>query len=77
LRGDYFLFDAYTSQHLYERSDNYPFAKKGIPANTILLSSPTDMYYHHYDDEWETLDFELMESVVKAIAIAITPSMYK
>ncbi|WP_281350764.1 hypothetical protein [Phnomibacter ginsenosidimutans] len=46
-----------------------------IPANTIMLGTDKDKYYHHPDDEWQTLDYNLMEKVVRAIAMAITPFM--
>jgi Zn-dependent M28 family amino/carboxypeptidase len=54
------------------RSDNYSFAKKGIPAHTIMTSSPYDTYYHSLNDEWETLDYPFMAEVVRAIALAST-----
>lgn len=69
--GDnYFQGDQFSEEHLYKRSDNYPFARKGITAHTILTSSPYDIYYHSLNDEWETLDYPFMAEVVKAIALA-------
>ncbi|QGW27110.1 M28 family peptidase [Phnomibacter ginsenosidimutans] len=62
-------------QQLYKRSDNFPFSELKIPANTIMLGTDKDKYYHHPDDEWQTLDYNLMEKVVRAIAMAITPFM--
>ncbi|THU37233.1 M20/M25/M40 family metallo-hydrolase [Niastella caeni] len=64
-RGDYFI-----QENLFSRSDNYPFAKKGIVAHTIITTSPNDQYYHSLNDEWETLDYPFMAEVVKAIALA-------
>ena len=74
-RSDYFLFDDFKMQQLYKRSDNFPFSELKIPANTIMLGTDKDKYYHHPDDEWQTLDYNLMEKVVRAIAMAITPFM--
>lgn len=69
----YFGYDPYNNQALFTRSDNFPFAEKGIEANTIMATSPYDKYYHHVNDEWETLDYDAMAKIVKAIAIAVTP----
>jgi Zn-dependent M28 family amino/carboxypeptidase len=66
----YFESDDFKQEHLYLRSDNYPFARRGIIAHTIMTSSPFDVYYHTVKDEWETLDFPYMAEVVKAIALA-------
>jgi Zn-dependent M28 family amino/carboxypeptidase len=74
--SDFFLSDKYQNQKLYTRSDNYPFGSKKIPANTIMMSNQEDTYYHHPDDEWHTLDYQLMEKVVRAIALGITPFFY-
>jgi Zn-dependent M28 family amino/carboxypeptidase len=75
-RTDFFLFDDFKMQNLYKRSDNYPFSELKIPANTIMMGTDKDKYYHHPDDEWPTLDYVLMEKVVRAIAMAITPFLY-
>lgn len=68
----YFKIDAFPDDNLFSRSDNYPFAKTGIVAHTIMTSSPADNYYHSLNDEWETLDYPFMANVVKAIALACT-----
>jgi Zn-dependent M28 family amino/carboxypeptidase len=66
----YFIKDYFGSEKLFERSDNYSFAGYGIPAHTIMLTSPTDKYYHSLSDEASTLDFEIMSKIINAIAIA-------
>lgn len=67
----YFTNDRpYRSLRLFERSDNYPFAEKGITAHTIAATSPMDRYYHSAEDETGTLDFESMADIIRAIAIA-------
>ena len=66
----FFTSDPFTDANLFTRSDNYWFAKKGIPAHTIMTCGPDDKYYHSPGDETSTLDFTLMGTVVKAIAIS-------
>lgn len=62
--------DLFVKETLFQRSDNYPFAKRGVPAHTIMVSSPADKYYHSVKDEARTLDYQLMARIIKAIAIA-------
>jgi hypothetical protein len=66
----FFTPDPFPDANLFERSDNYWFAMKGIPAHTIMGCGPDDDYYHSPADETQTLDFTLMERRVKAIAIS-------
>ena len=68
----FFNPDHFITEHLFKRSDNYWFAVNGIPAHTIMTSSPFDLYYHSLNDEANTLDYELMAKVVKAIALGCT-----
>jgi Zn-dependent M28 family amino/carboxypeptidase len=66
----YFIKDYFGSEKLYERSDNYSFVGHGITAHSIMLTSPTDKYYHSLSDEYFTLDYEVMSKIINAIAIA-------
>lgn len=66
----FFVPDSYATENLFARSDNYWFANSGIPAHTIMASSPHDAYYHSPGDEVSTINFELMSSLVKAVAIS-------
>lgn len=68
----YFEPDHFHEDNLYRRSDNFPFAAKGIVAHTIMTSAPNDKYYHSLNDEWDKLDYDYMAEVVKAIALATT-----
>lgn len=68
----YFEPDPFYEDDLYRRSDNFPFALKGMVAHTIMASSPNDQYYHSLNDEWEKLDYDYLAKVVKAIALATT-----
>ena len=65
---EFFTRDPYIKGFLFTRSDNYPFALKGIPAHSIMLTSPDDKYYHHPDDEARTLDYQKMKKVITGIA---------
>ncbi len=69
----FFGLDTYSDQQLFMRSDNFPFARAGVKANTIMATSPQDQFYHHADDEWNTLNYEKMAEIVQAIALACQP----
>src|SRR4030095_3543834 len=69
---EFFTRDPYIKSFLFTRSDNYPFALKGVPAHSIMLTSPGDKYYHHPDDEAWTLDYKKMKKVIKGIAFGTT-----
>lgn len=66
----FFVNDPYPEDSLFRRSDNWWFANMGIPAHTIMLTSPHDKFYHSVNDELETIDFNMMNEVIKAIAAA-------
>jgi acetylornithine deacetylase/succinyl-diaminopimelate desuccinylase-like protein len=65
---EFFTRDPYIKSFLFTRSDNYPFALEGVPAHSIMLTSPDDKYYHHPDDEAWTLDYPKMKKVITGIA---------
>lgn len=65
-----FKKDPYIQESLFSRSDNYPFAIKGIPAHTLMATSLADEYYHSVNDEIEQLDFRNMSLIIKAIAFS-------
>jgi hypothetical protein len=63
--------DPVPEQHLYERSDNYNFALKGVPAldfSTGVKAFDEELmkYYHKPADEVGTLDFDYLEQFVRA-----------
>ncbi len=66
----YFKYDPVPEQGLFRRSDNISFARAGIPAHTIMLSTSKDKFYHHVADEPNTLDYNLMATIIKNIALA-------
>jgi hypothetical protein len=66
---NYFNIDRFIAENLFRRSDNYWFALNGIPAHTVITSSPSDRYYHSKDDEIDKVDAVLMARVVKGIAL--------
>ena len=53
---------------LFQRSDNYTFFKKGIPAHSIMCSNDSDPCYHQPCDDAHLIDFENMTGIIKAIA---------
>lgn len=69
-------------KELFMRSDNYPFALKGIPAHTIMSSDDDDGCYHKTCDEVDRIDVANMTEIIKAIIVGsrglvdgtITPS---
>lgn len=65
----YFKRDPFIWETLFLRSDNFPFFRQHKIAHTIMATSPFDQYYHSLNDEWETLDYDFMAHVIKAIAL--------
>lgn len=56
---------------LFERSDNFPFFEKGIPAHTIMCSDDTDPCYHLPCDDAKGVDMSNMNLVIRAIATSV------
>lgn len=52
-------------EHLYERSDHYNFAQKGVPV--IFYTSGEHDQYHKPEDDVKLVDFASMEKRVRAI----------
>jgi Iap family predicted aminopeptidase len=55
---------------LFQRSDNYTFAKNGVPAHTIMSSDDDDRCYHKPCDEINRINIAHMTQVIGAIALA-------
>ena len=56
--------DLRPEQNFFQRSDNYAFAVEGVVAQTFsTYNMHTD--YHQVTDEWQTLDYEHMESATR------------
>ena len=73
LEGSSFQFhpDPYTDQNLFYRSDNATLARLGVPAHTISTSKmDSEPNYHKPSDQFETLDMDNMNEIIKAIAIS-------
>lgn len=68
-RSSYFEPDSYTNESLFTRSDNYSFARKGIIAHSIMVTSPQDEFYHSVKDEAGTLNYQLLAKITVAIAL--------
>lgn len=73
VKKKFFRPDGLPEENYFGRSDNYSFALKAVPANTIMSSTGLDIYYHSPADEWQTLDYKKMAIIVKNIALACTP----
>jgi hypothetical protein len=67
------LPDPDPARQLFRRSDNYPFAKRGIPAHTIMASSDDDLCYHQVCDDTTRIDVPNMVTLIRAIALATQP----
>lgn len=63
--------EANLDKRLFWRSDNYPFAAKGIPAHTIMCSDDDDPCYHSPCDAANRINIDNMTKVIKAIPVAI------
>lgn len=55
---------------LFMRSDNYSFAKHGVPAHTIMSSDDDDPCYHSLCDDIKRIDTGHLTSVIRGIAQA-------
>jgi hypothetical protein len=56
-------------KQLFMRSDNFPFALKGIPAHTLMCSDDDDGCYHQTCDEATRIDIPNMAEIIKAIVL--------
>jgi len=57
-------------KELFKRSDNFPFAEKGVPAHTIMSSDDDDKCYHQPCDEVKRINIPHLTTIVKAIAVS-------
>jgi hypothetical protein len=63
--------DPYPDYNLYYRSDNAPFAIRGVPAHSIsTVAIDNAPYYHTVDDELNTLDLTNLTQIIRGVAIA-------
>lgn len=59
IKGDYF-----------SRSDNFAFARAGIPAHTLAVAADYSDY-HKVSDEWQKIDYANMANVDRGIALGL------
>ncbi|HEX8317373.1 M20/M25/M40 family metallo-hydrolase [Longimicrobium sp.] len=64
------VVDPRPAQNFFERSDNTPFARMGVPAH-VLSSFGIHRDYHQPSDEPETLDYAHMTRVIDAAIHAV------
>ena len=60
------FYDPPHSREYFDRSDNAPFAKAGVPAHCIAVALEFPDY-HQPGDKWQKLDYTNMAEVVPAI----------
>ena len=60
-------------KQLFQRSDNYEFALRGIPYHTLMASDDDDPCYHSPCDEIKRIDIANMTRIIKAIAASVAP----
>jgi Zn-dependent M28 family amino/carboxypeptidase len=65
------IVDEPAGKSLFQRSDNFPFAKLGIPAHTIMTSSDAYPCYHKPCDDVRNINFENLAEIVKSIVTGI------
>lgn len=53
---------------LFARSDNFPFAVKGVPAHSFISSNDNDRCYHKPCDEWQRMDLDNLTRLTLALA---------
>ena len=73
----YFKNEPNREQRLFTRSDNYPFALLRIPAYTVMSTTDNDIYYHTVQDEPQTLDYQKIERIARAVGLAMDPIINK
>jgi hypothetical protein len=61
---------AESSDKYFNRSDNEPLAKAGVPAHTLSVTYEFPDY-HAVGDEWQKIDYDNMAKVDQAIGIAV------
>lgn len=55
---------------LFLRSDNYPFARRGIPAHTVMSSDDSERCYHRPCDDWKSINEKHLLNVTNGIITA-------
>lgn len=69
-RGLRIVADPRPDQHFYERSDNYAFARAGVPAHT-LSSFALHPDYHHPNDTADRIDYAHLAAVTATVVAAV------
>ncbi len=67
----YIVSDPFPEHKLFMRSDNYYFARVGVPAHTIITSSPAERFYHHVHDNFENIDLPHFTATIQTIALSL------
>ena len=59
-------------EDLFERSDNYPFAMRGVPAHSLMASDDREKCYHRPCDELSRIDVRNMARLAEGIIWGIS-----
>ena len=62
--------DAASSDRYFNRSDNAPLARAGVPAHTVSVAYDFPDY-HKVSDTWDKIDYDNMANVDKAVALTV------
>lgn len=67
--------DPYVGQNFFARSDNYGFARVGIPAHMLISADFDDpaLEYHRPNDELERMNLPHFVAIVRGIHAALAP----
>lgn len=57
-------------KQLFQRSDNLPFARLGVPAHTVMSSDDSEWCYHKPCDNFAGINIGHLTSVIKVIALS-------
>jgi hypothetical protein len=73
-RDSTFFPDPYPKQNIWQRSDHYSLARRGIPAHIIMSDDfENDKRYHTVDDEIGSLDLDHFAAILQKISRAAGP----
>jgi Zn-dependent M28 family amino/carboxypeptidase len=64
------LSDKQNGGSFFARSDNLPFAEKGIPAHTLAVAFEF-ADYHQTGDKWQKIDYDNMAKVDRMVALGL------
>lgn len=64
------------AKQLFFRSDNYSFARKGIPAHSFMSSDDDDACYHAACDDFTRIDIAHLTTILRSITAGVHSLIY-